>query len=513
MIVKKKGLGQPQMIVYNNDDKKSVSKSYNAYADVSDDFYEGGVTISDTIDTELDDADIVNLLANIEDKRREVSDFLLYNYISGGDVYQPYTAFKSLPKLEYSIGAFDNNVSQYQESVNIINKTLFKLKYKEMLRDVISQSCLDGGVVCVWCGAGEKVFPYVFDSSEYVYPKYRRNGDWVCVVDLAIVSELSDDEKLAIFENLAPMITEAMFSKYESSPSNETQFIELPQERTSYIRNGNTLRHNQRMAIPLGTQALLDINHKKRMKNLETNISTKANRSIALLTIGSKEAGKSFIDIPVPTRKNIVNGVGKALKQNSSSTTNKVPLAVLPEFCDLSMAKIDGLDGLSSDKFKSVDADLGNDTGIGYGISMGSGSNNAGTEVNIAYIYRRIATILEQCDGFLNKLIPLICSGSDGESLYIEIDKEQPLTKQQKLEALFKLQAQGFSTSHVVQELGINFNDYIEQTFRETDELDLKNRIYPFMSSYTYDGSNVDNSTEESSSEDTTTDDGGGTDE
>lgn len=483
MLVRKKGLA-PITVLHSEDKQK---RSMNTYSEMAEDFYEGGVSIDGAeLDTEMTDKEIIEMLANIEDNREILSNFLLYNYISNGDVYQQFTAFKSLPKLEYKIGAFDNNVTQYQESINLINKVLFKVRYKEVLRDIISQSCLDGGVVCIWCGNGESVFPYIFESTEYVYPKYRRNGDWVCVLDLALLSEFKEDERLALFENLSPIVTEAMYNAYQNNTSDESKrYIELPQERTSYIRNGNQLTHGQRMSIPLGTQSLQSINHKKRLQNLEDVIASKASRNIAILKIGINENGKSFIDIPLQVRRNVTNGVGKALKQSSNTSSNKIPLATLPEFCDLKLAEVDGLEGLGSDKFGQVESDLVNSSGLSNGLTKGTGSNNAGNLINLEYVYRRIAVILEQLDGFLNKIIPLAISGTDADSLFIELDKDQPLDKKTRLETLFKLQSEGLSVKHVTDELGINYNDYIEQSIRENVDMKLKDLIMPFLSSYT----------------------------
>ena len=466
---------------------QDMAKAFANYSDLTGDFIEGGLTKSNEFTTSYTDSEIKEMLANPEDNIQEISDLLYYNYISGGTIYQLYTIYKSLPSLNYKIGAFDNSTKKYEESISIVNKMLHKVRYKEVTRDIIGQSALDGGVVCMWCGAKSNLFLYVFDSLEYVFPKYRLNGEWVCVIDFELLQSMDEEERLNMFENLSPYVTESMYKQFESDSSNvEKRYIALPQDRTVYIRNGDYLRRNQRIGIPLGTQALLDINHKEQLKNLEKSIANRATKNIAVLQIGSDKEGKSYLDIGTSARRQIIGGIGKALKQNNSTSTNQIPVATIPEFCKLEFNKTDGMEALGSDKYSSVNSDLLVDTGVSESISRGTGSNNAGAEINLDFLYKRIGSILEQIDLLFEKMIKLTLGKKEADNLFFEFDKTQPLPRETELEVLYKLEAQGYSVKAIIDRIsGISFDDYIEQSLYEMQDLKLRDNIIPPLSSYT----------------------------
>lgn len=458
------------------------------YKEITSDFVEGGVTTSNSdFTTAYTDAQIQEMLASPEDNIKDISNLLYYNYISNGVIYQLYTVYKSLPNLNYKIGAFDNTTKKYEESISEVNKMLHKVRYKELTRDIISQSSLDGGAVCMWCGQKSNLFLYVFDNLEYVFPKYRVNGEWQCVIDLSLLQSMKEDERANLFANLSPHVTEAMYTQFENDSSNiEKRYILLPQDRTVYIRGGDYLRRNQRLSIPLGTQALLDINHKQQLKNLEKSIANRAIKNIAVLQIGNNEDGKSYLDIGKKARQQIINGIGRALKQNGSTDATQIPVAMIPEFCKLEFNKTDGMEALGSDKYDSIDEDLLTDTGISASISSGTGSNNAGALINLDFLYKRIGVILEQMDLVFEKMIKLILGKKEAENLFFEFDKVQPLSKEDEIEILYKLEAQGYSVKALIDRIsGVNFDDYLEQSLYEMQDLKLREEIIPPLSSYT----------------------------
>ncbi len=477
------------------------------YTELTGEFIEGNISKATEFTTAYTDAEIQEMLANPEANREALSDLIYYNYISNGTVYQLYSIYKNLPSLNYKICAFDNSTKKYEESISMVNKTLHQVKYKELTRDIIGQSALDGGVVCMWCGVKKNLFLYIFDNLEYVFPKYRVNGQWQCVMDLGLLEEMEEEERLVMFENLKPFVTESMYNTYQNDSSNkETKYALLPIERTEYIRGGDYLKRNQRVATPLGSQALMDINHKQQLKNLEKSVANRAIKSIAVLTVGSDKEGKSYLNIGANTRRQIVGGIGSALKQNTSTTTTQVPVATIPEFCKLEFNKIDGIEALGSDKYSSIDEDLTGDTGVSASLSSGTGSNNAGALINLDFLYKRIGGVLEQIDSLYDKMIKLVLGKKEAENLYFEFDKVAPLDRQSELELLYKLEAQGYSVKALIDRIsGINFDDFIEQSLYEMQALDLRNQILPPLSSYTMSEKTMSTSSEEDPKEESHT--------
>ena len=478
-------------------------RAYSTYTEATTDFIEGGMFSDSNVTNGYSDSDIEEMLANPESNLEKISNFLHYLYISNGDVYQLYTIFRALPSLNYQIGAFDNSTKKYEESISIVNKALHKVRCEELTRDLIGQACLDGGVVAMWCGNKKNVFCYVFDNLEYVFPKYRLNGDWVCVLDLAWLDDMKEEERMALFTNLAPYVTESMYNRYQGDVSNvENKYIELPQDRTQYIRNADYLKRNQRIAMPLGTQALLDLNHKKKLTQLEDSVANKAIRQIAVLQLGSNEINKGYINLSKQARTKITQGVVNALRANTSTNSNQIPMAVLPEFCKLEFGKIDGVDALGSDKFDTVNKDIGMDTGLHTTKNM----STKASEFYLDLLYKRIGIILSQIEQLFEKMIKVVVSKREADNLFFKFDKTVPLTRQEEVEMLYKLEAQGYSVKAVIDRIsGINFDDFLEQSLYEIEELKLRERIMPPLSTYTLagEGNGLDSSDEEEIEEET----------
>lgn len=467
--------------------------SRNTYTEYMGDFLEGTIGRGESdFKTTITEQEIRDLLANPEDNVQDISNLMNYYYISNGDVYTLYTLFKSLPELNYKVGAFDNSIKRYEMSMSEIAKSLHKVRYKEMTRDIIGQVCVDGGCTVIWCGNKKSPYLYVFENNDYVFPRYRVNGDWECVVDMAWFEEMIEEERASMFVNLNPHVTETMFNSYKSDQQNsEKKYIPLPQDRTTYIR-GDVLRRNQRIGTPLGTQSLFTLQHKETLLNLEKSISNRVQKNIGVLTIGNEEEGKSFIDISPTVRRQITTGIGKALKQNTGTSAEQIPIVSLPEFAKLEFSKVDSLDALKPEKFETVEKDLATGTGVSPAIATGSGSNFAGAKINLQYLYKRIAMILEQIDNVYEKMFKLILPKNVADNFYFEFCKDEPIAKEKELDILMQLTNQGYSVKSVIDMLStIGFDDMIEQSIYEIEEMKLRDVIIPPKTSSTLSSEDV----------------------
>ena len=97
-----------------------------------------------------------------------------------------------------------------------------------------------------------------------------------------------------------------------------------------------------------------------------------------------------------------------------------------------------------------------------------------------------MGSVLEQVDLVFEKMIKLTLGKKEAENLFFEFDKVQPLSKETEIEMLYKLEAQGYSIKPIVDRIsGINFDDFIEMSRYEIEELKLRDWILPPMSSYT----------------------------
>lgn len=464
--------------------KEEIIRSYNNYSDYTGEFIEGFISqmYSGGQSQVASEEDIQEWLNNPDEYYKEISGLMGYEFISNGDIHMLYTLVQCLPTLNYKINVFDYTQRGYEKNILLCNKLMTKVKYKQTTRDLLSQLCARGWLVATWLGDKKNPYLYIFENMEYVFPAYRRNGDWVCLVDLAWLEEMDESERLIMFETLSPHVTEAMYNKYKNDTSNpEVKYVELPQERTSCVRI-NTLYRNQRIGLPMGTPALLDLAHKQTLKNLEKSISNKIISNMVVLTVGNEN--KPNESIPPSVKRKISAGVANVLKQKIG--VSGTPVVVIPEFVSLDTPRLDGFDGLDKEKFENINSDIATDIGVSPSLTNGIGGNYATAKLNLDILYKRIGVMLEGIEEIFNKLLWISLPKNVADNFYIEFEKEPPLTRKEQLDALMTLHAEGFAVKPILDLIPhIEYEQFLESSFYEIEVLKLRERIQPPSSMYT----------------------------
>jgi hypothetical protein len=310
----------------NKQTVQEVQKQSNNYQDYIQDIVEGFVSkmFQDGIVKEVKAEDMVKYFANPDQYHEELEKSVQYYYISNGDVFQQFDLAKVLPTLNYKIDVIEKAKS-YEKNIAACNRILKKVKHRTLTRDIISQEITAGTLIGMWLGDKKNPYFYIFDDLEHVFPAYRKNGEWVAWFDLEMLKPMKENERQIIYDNLSPYISEGDYKKYEVDPQNdEVRYIELPQEITVVLRTHTTSR-NQRLGIPWATQGLLDIAHKKKLKDMEVAIANKVIKSIAILKLGNEKTP----DPPKPLKKKVVAGVKQALVANDTTGT---PVIAIPEW-------------------------------------------------------------------------------------------------------------------------------------------------------------------------------------
>lgn len=458
------------------------TKSLNTLEDYVQDFTEGYIMESMNTGefTTITQKTLEEWLSSPDTYYKEISNLMTYMYITDGSIYQLYTLIQVLPSLNYKVKVFDTTVNGYEKNLAMCNKILSKVKYKPLTRDLLSQECVNGWVVCMWLGNKKQPYLYIFDNQDYVFPAFRRNGEWVCKVDMKWFEGMKDEERELMYETFSGVISESDYNKYLSNKE-EFQYVELPQDKTTALRI-NTLFRNQRIGLPMGTQYLFDHLHKQTLKNLEKSISMKIIKNIAVLTIGDEE--NPYNKIGKPMKKKIVSSVKNALQK--SVVAGAVPVAILPEFSKLEWSKLDGDKFLEKEKFESINLDINNDLGISPALTSGSGANFATATLNLDILYKRIGVMLEGIEDVFNKLFKLVLNKSVADNFMFEYEKEKPLSRSEVLDVLMKLQSQGFSVQSVVDMLpDVSFDPYLNASLYEQEVLKIYEKIKPPLTSYT----------------------------
>lgn len=470
--------------------REEILKSYNTYDEYINEYVEGFVSkmFSDGQIKTVEEDQIKEWLSNPDTYYKEISNLMTYEYISNGDIYMLHTFIQCLPTLNYKVNIFDHNKRGYEKNVGLCNRLMTKVRYKQTTRDLLSQLCARGWFVSIWLGDKKNPYLYVFENMDYVFPSFRRNGDWVCVVDMDWFENMKEEERAMMFETLSPYVTESMYNKFiGQKDKRENQYIELPQERTSCVRI-NTLYRNQRIGLPMGTQALMDLSHKQTLKNLEKSIANKIISNMIVLTVGNEK--KPNESIPPNIKRKISAGVARVLQQKIG--INGTPVVVIPEFVTMETPKLDGFDGLDNKKFESINSDVATSVGVSPSLTNGMGGNFATAKLNLDILYKRIGVILEGIEDVFNKLIGISLPKGIADNFYVEFEKEPPLTRKEQLDALMNLHSEGFAVKPIIDLIPhIEYDQYIDASIYEIESMKLRERIVPPSSKYTLSGSNT----------------------
>ena len=350
-----------------------------------------------------------------------------------------------------------------------IRKVIKDINHKELTRDLLSQVVTSGTVVGLWVGRENqksKDTPYliVFDNLEYFFPARRINGKWTVWCDLSYFDStlVSKDKKYEIINNLSPYVTIKDYDNYKKN-GEEYRYIEFPVERSVVLRT-HTLKRNQRFGIPWNTQAIYDIKHKEKLRNLEKVASNKVMNAVAVLTLGLKDSQDStYKKLGEKITRSVFNNVKKGLVDPDQKT-----------------------DVLDPDKIETINEDINNSTGIPRTLTNGTSGNYASAKLALEIIHSRIGELLENIESEVyNKLLKIILPKSVGDYYYFEYEKSYPLSNKEKVDTLIKLHSLGYSLKPVIDMLGLDFTDYVNQSVYEIETLKMREKIYPPLSTYT----------------------------
>ncbi|EGT3606920.1 hypothetical protein FKF97_10985 [Clostridium perfringens] len=469
------------------------------------DLFTEGVTNEVSMDT------IRQWLASPQKYKKELEKYAIYQYISNGDIFQLFDLMRILPKLNYSIKTLKLN-SKNDEYTLTCRRAMKDINHKELTRDVLSQTVSSGTLCGLWVGGSpnkkgkknkiqETPYPILFNNLEYFFPARRKRGKWTVWCDLSYFNDIdTDDYKQDLFEELNPYINEKMLEDYANDPN--CRYVEFPIERSICIRT-HVLRRNQRFGLPWNTPAIKDIKHQEKLKNLEKVAANKVMNAVTVLTIGSEKYPENYgwKAIGKVTRNNIAKNVKNGLNTNEEG---EVSVVGLPEFCKLEQ-KAPQTNVLNPEKFNAINSDIGNDTGIARTLTNGQGGNYASANLNLEIIYNRISELLEMIEiEVYNKLFQIILPDSIGRDYYLEYEKGYPLSTTEKAKLFKELHMLGYSLKPLVELLGEDFDDYIENSIYEIESMDLREKIKPPMSTYTMTEDETGKPKEEQSNNDST---------
>lgn len=464
---------------------------YNSYDEVVEAFVEGFILdlFKNDIIKRISNETLQQWFSNPDQHMDKINTLLTYYYIIDGDIFQLYDLIFTLPTLEYSITVLEKD-EQSQKDLKTIKLYLEKkIRHKELTRDLLIQLASKGTILGTWLGNKKEPYFYTFDDLKYIYPYGRYKGKMTGVIDLKWLDDKTEEEREQIYNNLAPLVTKAKYEAFinntDYSKEKELRYVVLPIE-TSLVERVHTLSRNQRLGIPFGTQAIFDMQHKQKLKDLEVAIANKIIRAIAVLKFRGKDDYENRVSDE--KKRKVFAEVKKALEKNTKS--DGITVIGIPDFASFDIPDIKNAEHtLSPDKYKSINTDITTATGVSSVLSNGTGGNYASASLNLSILYKKIGVLLEKIEVIYDQLINIIL-GKRGQNYIFSYNTEEPLTKQKTIDILMKLQSQGYSTKAVLDVIGVDADEYFEQSIYEIEELELRKKIIPPKSTYTMSDNN-----------------------
>lgn len=465
-----------------------LEKSLNTADEVYNTFV-GGFIVNEVSNVRsLKSSTLQNWFSNIDDYLGEIKALLTYYYIANPDIFQLYSLMTSIPSLDYKIIAYKRNKS-YDNDIATLRRVFEKeVDYRNLTRNLIIQLIHEGTLVASILGNSKAPYVHIYDDLDYCFPYGKYRGKMRAVIDLEMLDKMKDVERESMYDNLKPLVTKSKFEKWknetDSEKKKEYKYIILKEESTLVARC-NVLYNNQRFGVPFGTQGLMDILHKEKMKSLEQSIADRVMKSINILKFkGIDENGNKVSDA---NKTKVFNAVKNALNKSVKSD-NGLSVIALPDFADMKPAEIGDLEkSLSPEKYQSVNSDIASST-ISKVLASGEGSSYSSSQLNLDMIYNKLKVVLEQIEPLFDKLITFVLGENKGNNYKFVFDKRPALTKKDAIGILGTLQSQGYSIKYIIDELGLDFNDYINQSKHEIEDLELRKVIVPPQSTYTTSG-------------------------
>ena len=457
-----------------------LEKQYNSYDEVVSNFVDGFI-LEMTKNIKTISLETLQIwFSNPDQYMTEINDLLTYYYIIDGDISQMYDLIFALPELNYTLKCYGDKSTYSQDIVKIRSILENVINHKQLTRQLLVQLAHDGTALGTWLGDKKNPYFNVFNNLQYVYPYGVYKGKMVGVYDLSYLDILSEEQRKAEYANLSPFVTKRKYDKWKNckdyDKQKELQLIVLPPE-TSLIARNRTLSSNQRLGLPQGTQAMNDLLHKQKMKDLERSMADKIIRAIAVVKMRDKDDNDNKVKESI--QKKVFNSVKRALEKNTSSSTGLTCIG-LPSFASFEYPEFKNIDDiLSPDKYESVNNDITSGTSISSVLTNGTGGNYASANLNLEMLYRKIDAMLEQIEEIYNQLITIVLGKSKGKKYRFEYIKGVPLSKKDKISNLKSLADKGYSIKPLLDNLGIDFEEYISQSMYEIEDLKLREKIIP----------------------------------
>jgi hypothetical protein len=255
--------------------------------------------------------------------------------------------------------------------------------------------------------------------------------------------------------------------------------------KTGVVKNKS--RQRERYGRPVGIAAFEDLLHKDLLKLAERAVVDKVIQTLLVVRLG--EGGTDGYVPSTEQAGKVYNSIKAVLNEETKDSQNK--LVGIPYWATIEALKVD-LGIFENNKYEQIDQDILVSLGVSGILNAGQGNNYSSGKINENIFYSKVFDILEQiADEVFNVQFNQIVPNSD-INFKKTFTRTVTVDNDTKLQVLQTLLDKGGSIKSVLDEVGVNFDDYIKQIKYEAEEVKTHDLLIPYQSTYTMsDGSDT----------------------
>lgn len=391
-------------------------------------------------------------------------------------------SFKSLPSLDYMISWSDysdeKKIKKYERK---INEFLDKINVVDFVRDGMYEVAELGSIVA--CLRNNSYVQFL--DLEDVKVDKMRNGKWIVEFDLKSIKTTKAYDTKAIIESLPDEVTLEKYTKFKDK-GEDFRYVEL---KNCEVVSLDAPR-NVPFSLPLSIGAWASILQKEMINRVERSVSDRLIKQIFILKAGYIDKDSTKL-VPAPTIQQYFNEISKVLtrKEGKNGTADQdsagAGLISLLQGLDLEALDVN-TEMFKKELYEKIDTDIYQNLGVSPQLIFGGGSsgNYSAAEMNSQKFFSTLFDILRKFErminGYINNILPkdVHCQFKFFRTTIFDKQKNVDMYKDLYLQT-------GIVKYYFEAVTGLPYQDVLRQAKFETDELGVRDLIFPPQNAYT----------------------------
>ena len=331
-------------------------------------------------------------------------------------------------------------------------------------------------------------------DMELYTPARLVNGNWQIKCDL--MGLISGDANKTMYEytnntyleNYTPNLEvlsrqpDEIRTAFEKWKDGGKRYYYIPTDRTIVIKLGDM--QQERYGRPYIMPAMNSIYHKYLIQQAEEVLIDKVLHSVLTLTMGEKGKEQDGNFKPTPEQRKQVGTAVKGILNKTSGANNKdgFKLIGLPWWAQLEEISTD-LSLFGTNKYEEIDQDIRVALGVGEIFGSKESGSFASATISLDIFFRNIFSVLEQIEEQLfNRQYQLMTKNRDN-IFTRKFSRGTTFTSKEKVEILTKIFNIGGAIKPLLDEIGIDFDEYVSQVKHEKEN-GLHELFEPYRTSF-----------------------------